>query len=135
MARNLTDPFDGVLRDVRYLIMDRDPLYTACFRDLIKDSGTNPVRLPSRSPDLNAFAERFVLSVKSECLNKLILLGEKHLRFAIKEYMQHYHIERNHQGLESRIIHADEDVGRNEGFVKTRSRLGGLLNYHYREAA
>ena len=139
MARNLTDAFDGFLRDVRYLIMDRDPLYTACFRQMLKDSGTNPVRLPAGSPDLNAFAERFVLSIKSlqcfECLNKIIPLGEKHLRNAIKEYMEHYHIERNHQGLGSSIIHADKNVGKGEGVVKTRSRLGGFLNYNYRAAA
>ena len=78
--------------------MDRDLLYTAGFRELLKDSGTNPLRLPPRSPDLNAFAERFVLSIKSECLNKIIPLGETHLRYAIKEYMEHYHAERNHQG-------------------------------------
>lgn len=135
MARNLTDPFDGFLRDSGYLIMDRDPLYTACFRKMLKDSGTNPVRLPARSPNLNAFAERFVLSIKSECLNKIIPLGEKHLRLAIKEYMEHYHAERNHQGLDSRIIHADENVGISDGFIKTRSRLGGFLNYYYREVA
>ena len=134
MARNLTDPFDGFLRDARYLIMDRDPLYTACFRRMLKDSGTDPVRLPARSPDLNAFAERFVLSIKSECLNKIIPFGEKHLRLAIKEYMEHYRGERNHQGLGSRIIHAEERVGRSEGVVKTRSRLGGFLNYYYRAA-
>ena len=134
MARNLTDTFDGFLRDARYLIMDRDPLYTACFRQLLKDSRTIPVRLPARSPNLNAFAERFVLSIKSECLNKIIPLGEKHLRLAIEEYMEHYHIERNHQGLGSRIIHADENVGRSKGAVKTRSCLGGFLNY-YRDAA
>ena len=108
MARNLTDPFDGFLRDTRYLIMDRDPLFTACFRGMLKDNGTKPVRLPARSPDLNAFAERFVLSIKSECLNKIIPLGEKHLRLAIKDYMEHYHTERNpwgkrtHLRLESR---------------------------------
>ena len=135
MARNLTDPLDGFLCGVRYLIMDRDPLYTACFRKMLKDSGTNPVRLPARSPNLNAFAERFVLSIKSECLNKIIPLGEKHLRLAIREYMEHYHTERNHQGLGSRIIFADDNVGRSNGAVTTRSRLGGFLNYYYREAA
>ena len=135
MVRNLTDPFDGFLRDTRYLIMDRDPLYTACFRKMLIDSGTNPVRLPARSPDLNAFAERFVLSIKSECLNKIIPLGEKHLRLTIKEYMEHYHVERNHQGLGSRIIFADENVEKHEGVVKTKSRLGGLLNYYHRAAA
>ena len=134
MARNLTDPCDGFLRSPGYRIMDRDPLFTACFRQMLKDCGTKPVRLPARSPNLNAFAERFVLSIKSECLNKIIPLGEKHLRLAIKEYMAHYHGERNHQGLGSHIIPADEKVGRSEGVVKTRSRLGGFLNYYYREA-
>ena len=135
MARNLTDPFDGFLRDAGYLIMDRDPLFTACFKQILKNSGTKPVRLPARSPDLNAFAERFVLSIKSECLNKIIPLGERHLRSTIKEYLAHYHSERNHQGLCSRIIHVDENVGRSDGVIKTRSRLGGFLNYYYRDAA
>ena len=115
--------------------MDRDPLYTACFRQMLKDSGTKPVRLPARSPDLNAFVMRFVLAIKSECLKKTIPLGEKHLRLLIQEYMEHYHLERNHQGLGSRIIRADEKVGRSEGAVRTRSRLGGFLNYYYRETA
>ena len=139
MARNLTDPFDGFLRDNRYLIMDRDPLFSACFRGMLNDSGTKPVRLPARSPNLNAFAERFVLSIKTlpcyECLNKIIPLGEKHLRLAIRDYMEHYHTERNHQGLDSRIIFAADNVGRSIGDIKTRSRLGGCLNYYYRSAA
>ena len=67
--------------------------------------------------------KRFVLSIKTECLNKIIPLGEKHLRLLIKEYMQHYHTERNHQGLSSSIIHAKKGVGRNEGLVKTLSCL------------
>ena len=115
--------------------MDRDPLFTACFRDMLKDSGTEPVQLPARSPNLNGFAERFVLSIKSGCLDKIIPAGEKHLRLAIKEYMAHYYVERDHQGLGSRIILADESVGRSAGVVKTRSRLGGFLNYYYRDAA
>ena len=135
MARNLTDPLDGFFCGVRYLIMNRDPLYTACFRNMLKHSGTNPVRLPARSPNLNAFAERFVLSIKSECLNKIIPLGEKHLRLAVREYMEHYHTERNHQGLGSSLIYADDSVGRSEGDIKKRSRLGGFLNYYVRDAA
>jgi putative transposase len=135
IARNLTDPVDGFLRDTRYLIMDRDPLFTSCFRNMLKACGTNSLRLPARSPNLNAFAERFVLSIKSECLNKIIPLGEKHLRLAIKEYMEHYHRERNHQGLDSRIIYADDGVGRSEGDIKKRSRLGDFLNYYFRDAA
>jgi putative transposase len=131
IVRNLTDPFDGFLRNAGYL-MDRDPLYTACFRGMLKDCGTKPVRLLARSPNLNAFAERFVLSlrarIKSECLNKIIPPGEKHLRLAIKEYMEHYHSERNHQGLDNRIVHTDENVGRSEGINKAASRrLAKLL--------
>ena len=79
--------------------------------------------------------ERFVLSIRSECLDKIIPLGERHLRKAIKEFMAHYHAERNHQGIDSQIIQPDEYVGVAEGPVKTRSRLGALLNYYYREAA
>ena len=89
----------------------------------------------ARSPNLNAFAERFVLSIKSECLNKIIPLGKKHLGLAVKEYMEHYYAERNHQGLASRIILADENLGRSQEAVKTKSRHGGFLNYYYREAA
>ena len=102
---------------------------------MLINSGTKPIRLPARSPNLNAFAERFVLSIKSECLSKIIPLGERHLRRVIREYMDHYHDERNHQGLDSHFIHANETVGRANGDIKTRSRLGGILNFYYREAA
>jgi putative transposase len=95
----------------------------------------NVVRLPARSPNLNAYAERFVLSIKSECLNRVVLVGELHLRRAISEYMRHYHGERNHQGLENALIDGvsqDTDV---LGRVARRERLGGLLSFYYRKAA
>ena len=82
-------PQAGFLRGKRYLILDRDPLYTAAFRGMMKASGVNVLRLPARSPNLNAFAERFVLSIKSECLERMVLLGEWHLRRAISESMRH----------------------------------------------
>ena len=135
IARNLTDPIDGFLRETRHLILDRDPLYTAAFRRMLKDSGVSAVRLPARSPNLNAFAERFVLSIKSECLDRMVILGERHLRTAIGEYVEHYHRERNHQGLGGRLLMPDEAVGRTEGRVVSRERLGGMLRYYYREAA
>jgi putative transposase len=139
MARNLTDSFDGFLRDAGYVIMDRDPLFTACFRQILRDSETKPIGLPARSPNLNAFAEPFVLSIKSlqccECLNKIIPLGENHLRHAIREYVEHYHHERNHQGLDSSIIRRDVKVGRSKGTIKTKFRLGGFLNFYYRDAS
>jgi transposase InsO family protein len=80
VARHLTDPHDGFLRGVRHLIVDRDPLYTSAARNLLRDSGVTLVRLPARSPNLNAFAERFVGSIRSECLARIVPLGEEHLR-------------------------------------------------------
>ncbi len=85
IARNLTEYFDGFLRGKRYLILDRGPLYTRVFRSTLAASGVKVVRLPSRSPNLNAFSERFVLSVKSECLDRVIPLGERHLRHLLAE--------------------------------------------------
>ena len=93
------------------------------------------MRLPAKSPNLNAYAERFVLSVKSECLSRLVLLGEHHLRTAVAEYVRHYHGERNHQGLDHELLIHDETVGKREGPVSCRERLGGMLRYYYREAA
>ncbi len=85
IARNLTDADSGFLNGTRYLIHDRDPLFTRAFRERLKSSGVKTVKLPARSPNLNAYAERFVRSVKSECLAKTIPLGERHLRKAVKE--------------------------------------------------
>jgi putative transposase len=99
VARNLTDDRDGFLRRVEYLILDRDPLYTAAFRRLLRDSGVKPLILPAWSPNLNAFAERFVESAKSECLGRIVPLGERHLRAAVRAFVEHYHEERPHQGL------------------------------------
>jgi transposase InsO family protein len=123
------------LRGKRYLIADRDPLYTNTFRRTLKSGGVKLLRLPPRSPNLNAFAERFVLSIKSECLERMIPLGEAHLRHAITEYMRHYHQERNHQGLGNALISGDPAISSVHGAVKSRKRLGGLLSFYYRDAA
>ena len=104
LARNLIDAGDGFLRGMQYLILDRDPLYSAAFRRLLRDSGVKPLLLPARSPNLNAFAERFVLSVKSECLDRIVPLGEAHLRAAIRAFVTHYHEERPHQGSGQRAM-------------------------------
>ncbi len=135
VARNLTDVDDGFLKRTRYLIHDRDPLFTDGVRRILKQSGVTTVKLPARSPNLNAYAERFVLSVKSECLAKIIPLGERHLRKAVKEYTEHYHQERNHQGLENELIEKRSDRPNVDGTVDCRERLGGILNYYYRRAA
>ncbi|MBM4319817.1 MAG: transposase family protein [Deltaproteobacteria bacterium] len=135
VARNLTDAVDGFLLDMRYLILDRDPLYTAAFRQMLKDSGVEVVRLPARSPNLNAFCERHVLSIKSECLSRIVLLGEAHLRVAIGQYLEHYHGERPHQGLGNRLILQPDKPTAATGPVRCRERLGGILSYYYRDAA
>jgi len=135
IGRNLTDPMDGFLLGKRFLVLDRDKKFTAKFRELVDDSGTRVIRLPYRSPNLNAYIERFVLSIKSECLNRMIFFGEQSLRRAVAEFISHYHAERNHQGLGNKLIEADECVGSLEGNVRCRERLGGLLNYYHREAA
>ena len=104
VARNLTDMWDGFLLGKRYLIHDRDPLFTEAVRGLLRDSGVKPLRLPANSPNLNAYAERFVLSIRRECLDRFVPLSERHLRTAITEYVVHYHTERNHQGLGNELL-------------------------------
>ena len=134
IARNVTDARDGFLRDVQYVILDRDPLYTAAVRRLLRDSGVTPLMLPARSPNLNAFAERFVGSIKAECVERIVPLGEHHLRTALHAFVQHYHAERPHQGLANALIGPMSPV-RGTGPVKCRERLGGMLKFYYREAA
>jgi transposase InsO family protein len=134
VARNLTDMWDGFLLGKRYLIHDRDPLFTAEVRELLRDAGVTPLRLPAKSPNLNAFAERFVLSVRRECLDHIVPLSERHLRIAVSEYVDHYHTERNHQGLDNELI-TPMPATTNEAIpILSRERLGGVLKYYYRAA-
>ena len=135
MARNLTDTVDGLLRRTGHLIHDRDPLFTRAFDEILKGAGVQPVRLPPRSPNLNAYAERFVRSIKEECLNRVVVLGEGHLRLVIHEYVEHYHRERNHQGLDNRLLERAPPPANPDTEVHRRERIGGLLNYYHREAA
>jgi len=135
MARNLTDAVDGFLKNTRYLIHDRDPLFTQRFVDILRVGGVKTVKLPARSPDLNAVAERFVLSARSECLRRVIPLGEKHLRTILSEFLIYYHTERNHQGLDNELLSQLPANTNADGSVQCRERLGGILNYYYRSAA
>ena len=135
MARNLTDVMDGFLRDTRFLIHDRDPLFSASFRATLGAIGVETVKLPARSPNLNAYAERFVRSIKSECLSRMIPLGENHLRASIRAFVAHYHLERNHQGLDNELICPVRESKRTDGGIRCRERLGGTLRYYYRDAA
>jgi putative transposase len=135
IGRNLTDAVDGILNGKRYLIHDRDPLFTAEFLSMLADTGVTSVKLPPRSPNLNAYAERFVRSIKECCLDKMILFGEGSLRRAVHEFVVHYLTERNHQGLGNRLIMPDHQHLENRGAIHRRERLGGLLNYYHRRAA
>jgi transposase InsO family protein len=135
IARNLTDEVDGFFMGKRYLIHDRDPLYTKEFLSIVADAGVQSVKLPPRSPNLNAYAERFVRTIKEGCLDQMILFGEDALRSAIQEFVVHYHRERNHQGLDNHLIIASEAIGTVSGPVRVRRRLGGLLSYYFRDAA
>ena len=134
-ARNLTDACNGFLRDTRFLIHDRSTLFTEQFREVLKSAGVEPLRLPVRSPNLNAFAERFVRSIKESCVERMIFFGESALRRAVSEFALHYHTERNHQGLENKIIRPEFAEFPDMGTIRSRQRLGGLLRYYYREAA
>ena len=134
-ARQLTNPFDGLLLDKRYLIHDRDTKFTASFDQYLRDQGVEPVVLPPQSPNLNAHCERFICSIKEEALDQMIFIGEDSLRYVIHHYLTYYHKERNHQGLDNQLIALEPEVGASTGKVRRRERLGGLLSYYYREAA
>jgi putative transposase len=135
IGRNVTDAQSGALHAKRYLIIDRDTKYSKQFRRLIGDSGTKVIRLPPMSPNLNAYAERFVRSIKDECLDRMIFVAQASLRRALAEYLSHYHAERNHQGLENRLIHLPTVAIAKSGAVHRYARLGGTLNFYYRKAA
>ena len=134
IARELSDPMDGLLLGKRYLIHDRDPLFTAEFQNMIADVGIQSVKLPPRSPNLNAYAERFVRTIKESCLDRLILFGEGSLRKVVREFVAHYHLERNHQGLDNRLITPAMSPADCHGTIQRRQRLGGMLNYYHRAA-
>src|SRR5258706_12870245 len=125
----------GPLRGKHYFIIDRDAKYTDQFRRLLRDAEKQVIRWPPMSPNLNAYAERFVRSIKEECLGRMIFLGQASLRRAITEFMAHYHEERNHQGLHNTLIRADPVVAANDAVIQRRQRLGGMLNYYRRTVA
>lgn len=134
VARDLTDSVDGLFLGKRYLIHDRDPLFTEEFLNMLAEVGIESVKLPPRSPNLNAYAERFVRTIKESCLDRMILFGERSLRRVIREFMAHYHLERNHQGLGNQLITPDACQAAHRGPIQRRQRLGGMLNYYQRAA-
>lgn len=136
MARNAADVIDGPLLPIRFVLHDRDAKFCAPFRSVLRSSGIEPIRLPPRSPNLNAFAERFVRSIKDECFSKLILFGELSLRRATSQYLQHYHQERNHQGKDNLLLFPAPNSSPPTPRVNItcHQRLGGLLKFYQRAA-
>jgi len=134
-ARNLSDAEDGFLRGKKYLLMDRDTKFSEAFRVILEQAGVEAVWLPVRSPNLNPNLERFMRSVKEECLERMVFFGKKSLQIAVAEFLSHYYAERNNQGLDNGLIEPGEEVGRTAGGVACRERLGGILHYYYRKAA
>ena len=125
----------GLVGGEGYLLHDRDTKFTRSFRAIIASGRAEPLALPTRSPNLNAYAERWVRSVQEECLSKVILFGERPLRRALSNYLDHFHAERNHQGKGNVLLFPRVNDRQREGPVRCRERLGGLLRYYHREAA
>ena len=132
-ARRFTDAVDGFLVGCRVLICDRDMKWTDGFLRVLEGAGIRVVQTPIQAPNANAYAERFVRSIREECLDRLILFGERRLHHVIDEYVAHYHRERNHQGLGNELI-APQGEHRSGTQVYCRERLGGLLHYYARAA-
>jgi hypothetical protein len=135
-ARNAIDEGSRHLSQCRYPLHDRDTKFCASFRAMLATGNAKCLALPPRSPNLNAFGERWVRSIKQECLSKLILFGEGSLRRVLTEFLEHCHTERNHQGKGNVLLFLTPDepkavLGSN---VRRQQRLGGLLNYYCRAA-
>jgi hypothetical protein len=133
MSRNLTDPGDVFLTGKRFLIHDRDPRFTLAFRETLAAADVQVVGLPPRSPNLNAYAERFVRTVKELCLDRMILVGEASLRRALCEFAAHYHHERNHQGLGNRLIVPLAEPPNRDGLKGTEIRFGSCRTQIFME--
>lgn len=133
MARNLTMEGWGFLNNCSYLIHDRDTKYTASFREILRTGNVTALPIPPRSPNLNAYCERWVRSVKEECLSKLILFGEGSLRRALNQYVEHFHEERNHQGKGNVLLFPGKAAYSRDGSIRCKERLGGMLRFYYRD--
>ena len=133
VARTLTAADEGMLVGHRVLICDRDTKWSGAVRRLLADAGIHVVRTPFEAPNANAYAEWFVRSIKHECLNRVIPFGEHHLRRTLAAFIEHYHRERNHQGLGNELIDRTPPPQR-AGGIRRRQRLSGFLNYYYRAA-
>ena len=133
-ARNLA--IEEQLGEFRFLIHDRDAKFSGPFDEVFRSEGVRVVRTPIRSPKANAFAERFVRTVRQECLDHLLIFGERHLRWTLREYLRHYNAERPHRGLALETPEPGVAAGnRGDGVVVRVDRLGGLIHEYHRIAA
>lgn len=131
IARNVSMEGFGFLKAGDFVLHDRDRKFCWSFQQIIESVGIKRIALPARSPNLNAFAERWVRSIKEDCLSKVILFGESSLRRVISEYEEHYHRERNHQGMDNVLLFPSPELSRKKADpVQCRERLGGLLKYY-----
>jgi putative transposase len=133
IVRTLTMPEAGAVPLPHVVICDRDRKWSRDVRRRLREAGVRVVLSPVRAPNANAYAERFVRSIKEECLDRIVPIGERHFRHAVAEYVEHYHRERNHQGLDNRLI-ARPPERETTDRVRRRQRLGGLLNFYERAA-
>ena len=125
----------GIVKPGHYLIHDADKKFCAAFKQMLDAAGVKRVPLPPRSPWLHAFAERWVQSVKTEVLARIILCGERSLRRVLSEHVAHHHAERPHQGKGNIILFPSAQAAPNsDSPIKCRERLSGLLKYYHRKA-
>jgi putative transposase len=132
VARNLTVSIDVFLRGKKYLVIDRDTKFTEAFRKTLAGAGVETGLTAVRAPKMNAIAERFVKTIKDECLSRMAFLGEGMLRRAIKEFVEHYHTERNHQRLGDRLSRPGPTLPVTEGTVHRQVRLEGFFSFYER---
>ncbi|HIG30705.1 MAG TPA: hypothetical protein EYQ50_24055 [Verrucomicrobiales bacterium] len=135
IGRNLTDCIDGFLKDHGDLIHDQGSCFTKEFREILKATDLKTIRLPRRSANLNSFAERWVKTIKENCLNRMILIGENSMRSAVENFVEHYNTKRAHQSLGNKMIKPRIEKMPPEGKILRDPRLGGMLNYYHRKAA
>ena len=134
VARQLVDGVDGFALRKTHLILDHDTKYCEGFRQILESTGVKIVLCPPRVPQCNAFAERFVRSIKQECLSRFIFLSEPQLRTTLSTFVEYYRHRRNHQGIRNKLIEPPESLPE-MGRIRCQKQLGGILNYYYREAA
>ena len=118
----------------RYLIRDRDRKFTSMFDSIMKAEGIEMCPLPVRSPNLNAFIERFIQTLKIECLSRFVILGEKHSNYLTREFVDYYHRQRPHQSKENAPL-IPSDTPPSKGDIVCEERLGGVITHYYRKAA